>query len=180
MSSFYSALLASVLSTSTPAHSPAPLLDAPSLRDSDHLVLESVARDTHGLLRQTGLDAELTYRVKSPSSTLAKMRRSGLSYDQVYDRLALRLITDTDDEAYALRDAIESRFQVVDGRSKDYIQSPKANGYQSLHSTVRTPMGDVVEFQVRTRSMHEMAENGTAAHWRYKLAQGQLTADSMA
>lgn len=179
MPSLYSALLASVLTGSTPSSEiswPAP--QAQTLRDSDHRVLEVIARDVQSLLDDADLSADLTWRVKSPASTVAKMQRKGLAFDEVHDRLALRLIVDTEDEVYLLRDAIEARYAVLEGYQKDYIRSPKANGYQSLHTAVRTSGGDVAEFQFRTRAMHDHAENGAAAHWLYKLDQAAVAAVS--
>jgi GTP pyrophosphokinase len=127
-----------------------------------------LARDTHGLLDARGISGEVSWRTKSAWSTFRKMQRKGIALDEVYDRIALRLIVDEPHEAYALLDALHDRYPAIAGETDDYIRQPKANGYQSLHTAVRVD-GQAVEFQLRTWAMHEAAEAGDAAHWRYKL-----------
>lgn len=177
MSSVRSALLASILggfgatdAVARPVvHGPA-LLDSPSFVDTDQLTVDALVRDTRRILDQAGIAAVITGRVKTPSSIHAKMRRKGVSYDEIYDRLALRIRVDDEAAAYHVRELLEARHRVIDGERDDYIAQPKANGYQSLHSALETRLGDVAEFQIRTHAMHAHAEGGDAAHWRYKLA----------
>lgn len=173
--SIRTALFASLLGSAAPEPMTTPdlglvSLDAPSLLDGDHLVLDALVRDTERLLAGAGIDGRVTARIKSPASTLAKMRRKGVGPDDIFDRLALRIRVDTVEDCYAVRSLIEARHRVIAAERDDYIASPKANGYRSLHSAVRTHLGEVAEFQVRTHAMHEQAERGSAAHWLYKAA----------
>ena len=128
--------------------------------------LRGLVSETHAL---TGGDAIITARVKSAHSTLQKMQRKNLAVDDVLDRLGLRLRVASVDECYTFLDRLHERYEPVAGSFDDYIASPKANGYQSLHTAVVVPGLGVTEFQLRTHAMHREAESGAAAHWRYKL-----------
>jgi GTP pyrophosphokinase len=142
---------------------------APDAHD-DQDSLDMLIADSHALLSVTGVDGEVQGRLKSLLSTHHKMQRKTLSLDQVHDRIAVRLIVPTVDEAYAVRDALGQLYATVPGTDRDYIASPKDNGYQSLHASIQVPGLDrTAEFQIRTPQMHEAAESGEAAHWRYKL-----------
>ena len=136
----------------------------PSANDTDVLVLECLKADTQKLLDAHEIRGTVQARVKSAASLLAKMRRKGLEANRVFDRLALRVIVEDVSTAYKVRDLLERRHRVIEGRRKDYISNPKPNGYQSLHSSVQTLLGPVAEFQVRTHQMHFEAEHGDAAH----------------
>jgi GTP pyrophosphokinase len=103
-----------------------------------------------------------------------KMNKQAISFEEVYDLTALRIVTDTKMSCYALVGVIHSLWRPVPGRFKDYIAIPKSNLYQSLHTTVVGPKGEHVEFQIRTEDMHRVAEYGIAAHWKYK-EQGRVT-----
>ncbi len=120
------------------------------------------------LCREQGIAAEVTGRPKHIHSILAKMRNKGLDFDQVYDVRAVRVLVDTVPQCYEVLGMAHSLWRPIPGEFDDYIARPKPNGYQSLHTAVISADGRPLEIQVRTRDMHELAERGVAAHWRYK------------
>ncbi len=119
-------------------------------------------------LEGEGMDAEVTGRPKHFYSIYQKMESQNLLYDQIYDLVAFRILVDTLRECYEALGVIHSHWKPVPGRFKDYIALPKPNMYQSLHTTVIGPYGERMEIQIRTQEMHRVAEEGIAAHWRYK------------
>src|SRR5262245_37737030 len=119
-------------------------------------------------LEEEGIDAEVSGRSKHFFSIYEKMESQSLLYDQIYDLVAFRIIVDTMRECYEALGVIHSQWKPVPGRFKDYIALPKPNMYQSLHTTVIGPYGERMEIQIRTHEMHRVAEEGIAAHWRYK------------
>ncbi len=121
-------------------------------------------------LLATGVQAQVSGRPKHIYSIVKKMRGKALDFQQVHDLRALRVIVSTVPECYATLSWVHSHFDAVAGEFDDYIAKPKVNGYQSLHTVVRDDLGKSVEVQIRTRSMHDHAENGVAAHWVYKEA----------
>ncbi len=121
-----------------------------------------------GQLSEHGYKGEVKGRPKHYYSIWQKMLKQGISFEDVYDLIAVRIITDTKVNCYAILGLIHSLWTPVPGRFKDFIGVPKSNLYQSLHTTVIGPKGERVEFQIRTEEMHRLAEEGIAAHWRYK------------
>jgi GTP diphosphokinase / guanosine-3',5'-bis(diphosphate) 3'-diphosphatase len=119
-------------------------------------------------LTKEGLQFRLVSRVKTPWSIYTKMRSEGKSFDQVMDVFGFRLIVRTVPECYHALGVAHSVFKPFDGRFRDFIAIPKANGYQSLHTVLFGPYGSPVEVQIRTEEMDLIAERGIAAHWSYK------------
>ena len=119
-------------------------------------------------LESEGIDAEVSGRSKHFYSIYQKMESQHLLYDQIYDLVAFRVLVDTVRECYEALGIIHSQWRPVPGRFKDYIALPKPNMYQSLHTSVIGPYGERIEIQIRTQEMHRVAEEGIAAHWRYK------------
>jgi guanosine-3',5'-bis(diphosphate) 3'-pyrophosphohydrolase len=130
--------------------------------------LESMKRTLTELLAANGLPAEIYARVKRPYSVWSKMKRRDIGFDQVFDFLALRVITETIKDCYAILGIIHQRWPHLPQRFRDFVAMPKPNLYQALHTTIITEDRKMFEIQIRTREMHDLAENGIAAHWRYK------------
>jgi guanosine-3',5'-bis(diphosphate) 3'-pyrophosphohydrolase len=130
--------------------------------------LSAMKRTLEGLIAENGLPAEVFSRLKRPYSIWSKMKRRDIAFDQVFDFLALRVITDTVKDCYAVLGVIHQRWPHLPQRFRDFIAMPKPNLYQALHTTVITEGRKMFEIQIRTREMHDLAENGIAAHWRYK------------
>jgi GTP diphosphokinase / guanosine-3',5'-bis(diphosphate) 3'-diphosphatase len=119
-------------------------------------------------LEESGLEASVTGRPKHFFSIYQKMQSQNLLYDQIYDLVAFRILVDSARECYEALGVVHAHWKPVPGRFRDYIAMPKANMYQSLHTTVIGPFGERMEVQIRTPEMHRVAEAGVAAHWRYK------------
>ncbi len=119
-------------------------------------------------LHHEGLAAEVSGREKNLYSIYKKMRQKSLTFEQVYDVYAFRIVVDRVDACYRMLGIIHNLYKPIPGRFKDYIAIPKANGYQSLHTVVFGPFGVSIEVQIRTEDMHRVAQAGVAAHWLYK------------
>ena len=121
-------------------------------------------------LRAQGIQAKVSGRPKHIYSIVKKMRGKSLSFNQVYDLHALRVIVPSVKECYATLSWVHSHYQSIESEFDDYIAKPKPNGYQSLHTVVRDADGKAIEIQIRSQAMHDHAESGVAAHWAYKEA----------
>ncbi|MBI2341557.1 MAG: bifunctional (p)ppGpp synthetase/guanosine-3',5'-bis(diphosphate) 3'-pyrophosphohydrolase, partial [Deltaproteobacteria bacterium] len=130
--------------------------------------IDEVRDIVHKKMNENNVQCEITGRVKHYYSIHRKMEAQNIPFDEVYDLIAFRIIVDTLSQCYEALGVLHGLWRPVPGRFKDYIAMPKANNYQSLHSTVIGPHGERVEFQIRTREMHDVAERGIAAHWKYK------------
>ncbi|MGB7264719.1 MAG: RelA/SpoT family protein, partial [Terracidiphilus sp.] len=127
-------------------------------------------------LRENGVEARVEWRIKRLYSIHQKIERQKISFDQVYDLLAIRVITQDVASCYAVFGLIHTLWRPVPGRIKDFIAIPRANRYQSLHTTVMSASGHQFEVQIRTEEMHRIAEEGIAAHWKYKSGGSAVTA----
>lgn len=130
--------------------------------------IENVKAHVTDMLNTIGIDFTLGGRVKTVYSVYRKMYNQNKSFDEIYDFYALRIIVETELECYTVLGLIHEMFKSVPGRFKDYISTPKPNMYQSLHTTVIGKDGIPFEVQIRTKKMHQIAEYGIAAHWKYK------------
>jgi len=142
-------------------------LAAPAKKSAER-DLGTMRKALEDLMAGNGIPSEVHSRIKRPYSIWNKMRRRAVDFDQVYDFLALRLITGSIRDCYAALGVIHQRWPHLPQRFRDFIAMPKPNLYQALHSTIITEGQKTFEIQIRTREMHDIAENGIAAHWRYK------------
>jgi GTP pyrophosphokinase len=138
--------------------------------------LRSVEDTLAEQLRENGIQARVEWRIKRLYSIFQKIERTKINYDQVYDLLAVRVITEDVASCYAVFGLIHTLWKPVPGRIKDFIAMPRANRYQSLHTTVMSAAGHQFEVQIRTEDMHRIAEEGIAAHWKYKAGEGVVNA----
>ncbi|MFO7726773.1 MAG: bifunctional (p)ppGpp synthetase/guanosine-3',5'-bis(diphosphate) 3'-pyrophosphohydrolase [Desulfonatronovibrio sp.] len=130
--------------------------------------IEKVCGLISGVLDKNDIEGRVSGRLKHVYSIYHKMIQQGLTLDQVYDVIAFRITVKSIKDCYAVLGMVHSIWKPVPGRFKDYISMPKANMYQSLHTTVIGPDGERIEIQIRTEEMHKMAEFGVASHWQYK------------
>ena len=139
--------------------------------------VETFIEPVRAELDQAGFPFQIYGRPKSITSIYNKMRRQGVTLDEVYDLFAIRIILETTgkrgrEDCWRVYSALTALYPPIPERFRDFISVPKSNGYQSLHTTVIGPEGRPVEIQIRTQEMHEVAERGVAAHWKYKEAPG--------
>jgi guanosine-3',5'-bis(diphosphate) 3'-pyrophosphohydrolase len=131
-------------------------------------IVERVQRDVEKAFATSKMKVLITGREKTVYSIYRKMREKHTSFAQVSDIFGFRIVVQTLPDCYLALGVLHQLYKPVPGRFKDYVAIPKANGYQSLHTTLVSPLGTAVEFQIRTEQMHAVAESGIAAHWLYK------------
>ena len=137
-------------------------------------VVDRIQRDVEKSFAQAKLSVQVYGREKTLYSIYKKMREKHLTFAQVNDIFGFRVVVSTLAECYMAMGVLHQLYKPLPGRFKDYIAIPKANGYQSLHTTLVSPLGTSVEFQIRTEQMHAVAEKGIAAHWLYKSGGAQV------
>jgi GTP pyrophosphokinase len=142
--------------------------DIESRRSANEQFLAEIVHEMEVGMAREGIPARVQSRVKRAYSVYQKMKRQKIGIDQVYDLLAVRIITDSVKSCYAALGVIHNEWHPIPGRIKDFIAIPRPNMYQSLHTSVIGPGGLNVEIQIRTEEMHRLAEEGIAAHWKYK------------
>ena len=130
--------------------------------------IEKIKTTVSEKLQAAGLEATLEGRIKRLHSIYQKLRKQRIDIDQVYDFVALRIVVPTIPDCYAALGVLHNLWRPVPGRIKDFIAMPRPNGYRSLHTSVISDEGHPFEVQIRTREMHRVAEEGIAAHWKYK------------
>src|SRR5574344_1422929 len=139
-----------------------------------NLLIDEISKE----VEKNGINAQITGRAKHYYSIYSKMKRLNVAFHDLYDITAVRVIVDNVRECYEVLGIIHSKFKPIPGRFKDYIAMPKGNLYQSLHTSVIGPRSKPLEVQIRTWDMHEVAEYGVAAHWRYKEKGSQKVVDN--
>ncbi len=138
------------------------------LREQGEQLVPQIEGELIKTLKDGGLVADVSGREKTPYSIWRKMQKKNVSFEQLSDIMAFRIIVDSIADCYQALGLLHGKYQVVPVRFKDYISVPKPNGYRSLHSGVIGPLGQRIEIQIRTREMQDEAERGVAAHWIYK------------
>ena len=138
------------------------------LREQGADAAERIIAGLEKALKDAGIRAEITGREKRPYSIWLKMQRKRVPFEQLSDIMAFRVVVEDRAHCYQALGVLHGSYPVVPGRFKDYMSTPKRNGYRSLHTCVIGPGRNRIEIQIRTREMHEVAERGVAAHWAYK------------
>ena len=150
------------------------------LSDRNGGLVEEVEAGLRQRLAKSGVEAEVSGRLKSPYSIWRKMERKSVAFEQLSDVYGFRVLVETPDDCYRALGIVHTSWPAVPGRFKDYISNPKQNDYQSLHTTVIGPGQQRVELQIRTEAMEELAEYGIAAHILYKEGSSRATSESRA
>ncbi|MDH3737560.1 MAG: bifunctional (p)ppGpp synthetase/guanosine-3',5'-bis(diphosphate) 3'-pyrophosphohydrolase, partial [Alphaproteobacteria bacterium] len=151
------------------------------LREEGGNLVERIIAELNQVMREEGIAAAVSGREKSPYSIWRKMQRQQVEFEQLSDIMAFRIVVDEMADCYRTLGIIHGRYSAVPGRFRDYLSTPKPNGYQSLHTGVLGPEKHRIEVQIRTQRMHDIAERGVAAHWRYSdFGAGPVSASGVA
>lgn len=143
------------------------------LRQEGSTIVKNIIKSLEQVLKKEGIPASVSGREKTRYSIWRKMQRKNVAFEQLSDIMAFRVVVHTTEQCYHALGVIHSQFSTVPGRFKDYISTPKPNGYRSIHTTVIGPENQRIEIQIRTQEMHDEADLGVAAHWAYKEGQGK-------
>jgi guanosine-3',5'-bis(diphosphate) 3'-pyrophosphohydrolase len=138
------------------------------LKNKGGIIVDTILKEIQKTLADAGVEASVVGRTKTPCSIWRKMDRKNISFEQLSDIMAFRIITKTVPECYHVLGAIHSNYKMIPENFKDFISTPKENGYRSLHTVIMGPEQRFIEIQIRTQEMHEISELGVAAHWSYK------------
>lgn len=138
------------------------------LREHAGNLIPDIIGDLEKDMKDNGIKASVTGREKTPYSIWRKMNKQNITFEELCDIVAFRIIVDDIGECYQALGVINTKYPMIPGRYKDYISTPKPNGYRSVHTSVIGPRNRRIEIQIRTKEMHDIAENGVAAHWSYK------------
>jgi guanosine-3',5'-bis(diphosphate) 3'-pyrophosphohydrolase len=138
------------------------------LKNKGASIVDLITSELEETLRDAGMNSTVVGRTKTPYSIWRKMERKNISFEQLSDIMAFRIITANIPECYQVLGAIHARYKMIPENFKDFISTPKENGYRSLHTVVMGPDQRFIEIQIRTQEMHEISELGVAAHWSYK------------
>ena len=131
-------------------------------------LFESLSFELSAILNENHIDAEIHGREKTPFSIWRKVQKKRISLEQITDIIGFRITLSSVDECYKTLGIFHKKWNCIPGKFKDYISSPKINGYKSLHTSVIGSNQKPIEIQIRTNEMHEFAERGVASHWKYK------------
>lgn len=138
------------------------------LHETTENPVEQIINELKAVMKKGEIPAQISGREKTPYSIWVKMQNKNIAFEQLSDIMAFRIAVDTIPQCYQALGVIHTKYSVIPGRFKDFISTPKANNYQSLHTTVIGPLNHRIEIQIRTHEMHRTAELGVAAHWQYK------------
>lgn len=138
------------------------------LHASSQDAIGTIIEDLKRVLKEGDLTCNISGRLKTPYSIWRKMQRKNITFEQLSDIMAFRIVVDDLPACYQALGTMHSHYRVVPGRFKDYISTPKANNYRSLHTGIIGPLNQRIEIQIRTKEMHTIADFGVAAHWQYK------------
>lgn len=137
--------------------------------NESRVMIHSIVQKLKNILKKTDVQAfDIFYRLKSLSSIHEKMQKKNIQIDQIFDRHAMRIIVPSINDCYTVLKIINHHFTQLPEAFSNYIETPKSNGYQSIHLVVKNKNNEYLEIQIRTQEMHWEAEYGQAAHWRYK------------
>jgi len=143
------------------------------LRDQEGSLVSEILEELRLTLEREGVTAKISGREKTAYSIWRKMQQKDVSFEQLSDIMAFRVVVENIEQCYQSLGIMHANYRMVPGRFKDYLSTPKPNGYRSLHTGIIGPQRHRIEVQIRTQEMHDIAERGVAAHWQYKQGYGK-------